>query len=361
MPPTDPEKAPPEPLPRRAFCGAVAAGAAAFVVALDLLDDALPLTVPIIGQKLEYFQRHKDDYTLVALGTSYTFRHFVPSAFDAVLTKAGHASRSFNFGVSRMLLAEASLLADEIVDLKPKKLRQVAIELGLFHDLGDDEDDDALSEREIGWHTPAETLAAVTQVMEGKSDIDDKLDSLGSHVHAMLCNVTPAGRSARHFQEYWDDELDDTTAERYERVENDGYQSLDEIANLPWINARHQRFLAGAAAFTKSVEKRRARPRVQRIGRRARTVLKRTAERLLAADLRPIFYESPSMYPQKRLNASLRKLVPVFSYNDPRRHSNLYRVEHRFDRGHLNHPGALLLSETFGRDFAAHLGGRRAT
>ena len=46
--------------------------------------------------KLEDFEKHKDEYDLIFLGSSQLYRHVDPVLFDKAFAEAGHPIHSFN-------------------------------------------------------------------------------------------------------------------------------------------------------------------------------------------------------------------------------------------------------------------------
>ena len=127
----------------------VALALAAFVATSRALAELMPRHVPAVDVKRDYFAAHKDEYTAVYIGTSMIHRHIVPAELP---------ERSFNFGVARMTFAEASVLLDWIVSLRPARLERVVIDAHLFTDSGEL---NHFSASHIWWHTPRETLGAV--------------------------------------------------------------------------------------------------------------------------------------------------------------------------------------------------------
>ena len=106
----------------------VALALAAFVATSRALAELMPRHVPAVDVKRDYFAAHKDEYTAVYIGTSMIHRHIVPAELP---------ERSFNFGVARMTFAEASVLLDWIVSLRPARLERVVIDAPLFTDSGE--------------------------------------------------------------------------------------------------------------------------------------------------------------------------------------------------------------------------------
>jgi hypothetical protein len=332
----------------RAFAAALLAFAGASA-AFWALDGALPLEVPVIGPKWEYFERERDSYTFLAIGTSLTYRHFVPEIFDRVLAEAGIPSKSFNFGVPGLALPEAYRIVDRLAGRPPERLRWVAIDLSLFSHASSR---NRMSTRDIWWHTPTETRIVVERLLESDRTAGEKRDEIRHELSALVRNLTTVGRGARWFREFWDDRwVEDDDAGLV--VEAQGYEALEDLAD-PKARRRGERFRENTAQFRSVIERRRQREWPRDLPDAKLAMLERIAHRLADAGITPVFFEPPTWRDPYRAGP-LEDEGPVFSYSDPVLHADLYRVEHRFDRYHLTRAGAVLLTERFARDFARYV------
>ena len=81
-------------------------------------------------EKFEYFAEHKDEFDVLAIGSSRVWRGFIPEDFDAEMELRGESLRSYNLGVGGMRVWEMDYLLRQVLALKPAKLRYVFIEGG---------------------------------------------------------------------------------------------------------------------------------------------------------------------------------------------------------------------------------------
>ena len=106
--------------------------------------------VPMLREKWDHWQKHKDDYDTVFIGTSRTYRGISPALFDEVTAAAGMPTRSFNYGIDAMLPPEDAYVAEYVLRNPPKNLKWVFIELGVFVDDFEDRNPDSVRSRH--WH-----------------------------------------------------------------------------------------------------------------------------------------------------------------------------------------------------------------
>jgi hypothetical protein len=102
----------------------------AFVAACACLNRRLPVPpVENVTPKLRFFGAHKDEFDTLFIGTSRIHHQISPAIFDAATAQAGRATHSFNFGVDGMHPPESFFVTENILALRPRKLRWVFFEL----------------------------------------------------------------------------------------------------------------------------------------------------------------------------------------------------------------------------------------
>ncbi len=84
--------------------------------------------IPVLSDKIHYFQEHKDEFDTIFIGSSHVYRNINPIVFDKKLSKHNFKYKSFNFGVSSMNLIEQRFLLQTIINEKPKNLKYIFIE-----------------------------------------------------------------------------------------------------------------------------------------------------------------------------------------------------------------------------------------
>ncbi len=84
--------------------------------------------VPDLAARLHYYEKHRDQYDTLFIGSS-RFRHQVmPEAFDAEANAEGVATRSINIGYAGMWLPESYYFLRQFLALKSTHLKWVVIE-----------------------------------------------------------------------------------------------------------------------------------------------------------------------------------------------------------------------------------------
>ena len=100
-----------------------------FVVICALLQAALPFPeIGVVASHLRYFKKHGDEFDTLFVGSSLTHHQISPAIFDRVMAERGHPTRSFNFGVDGMLVAETSYVLERILATRPANLKWVILE-----------------------------------------------------------------------------------------------------------------------------------------------------------------------------------------------------------------------------------------
>jgi hypothetical protein len=103
---------------------------AAFVCTCSALHAWLPFPqLPGVGPKLRFFAAHSDEFDTIFVGSSHIHYGVSPSAFDDVLAGAGMANHTFNFGADGMHPPEQFYVLEQILAMKPRKLKRVFLEM----------------------------------------------------------------------------------------------------------------------------------------------------------------------------------------------------------------------------------------
>jgi hypothetical protein len=74
-----------------------------------------------LDEKLRYFTEHKDEFDLLFVGSSATFRNYVPRVVDAELAAEGLEITSFNFGVVGFRSFETDFMVKWILAQHPAR------------------------------------------------------------------------------------------------------------------------------------------------------------------------------------------------------------------------------------------------
>jgi hypothetical protein len=332
------------------------ANVALFLVAFSATTGAIREAAPE-RLKNEWFKKHKDAYEMVFLGSSHVYRQIDPEVLDSSLSARGHDLRSFNFGVPGMRFPEALYMAHRILDLAPKNLRFLVVELGDWRT--DIREENLLTERMIYWHSLPITLQLVSAIWSEDLRIEERFLRSWTHLHHMglrLGNVDQ-GLSLWNF-------LSKGEREPFQQGNGilrpglgqggNGYRPLDLESKKKTFRQRRQEFLNDLPGFRKAkTELRQKEWGGEKDSYLANAIdgLRKHGESLGVEVLYVVLpgYEKPEGWLQLHQDGH----IPLFlAFNDPDAYSELYLAKHRWDLFHLNEAGAYLLSHALANELA---------
>ena len=201
----------------------LACAAFGFAAAVRVMHPFVPEVVPVLTGKLAYFEQHKDDYSVLLLGTSRIYRQADPDLFDReVLAQTGKEVRSYNLGLVGLEDNEALKLVDDVLAMKPANVKWVLLEVDLRTDPGKK---NMYTRRSIYWHDAPKTKRMVTRIWAAREPLGDRLFDLGQQLQAYLCNLIDGGKGSEWFLRAWDIESAEAVPEH--PVEHKGYYALD--------------------------------------------------------------------------------------------------------------------------------------
>ncbi len=299
----------------------------------------------ILRAKLEHLDRHAGEYDGVFLGSSRIHRGFVPEFFRK---KTG--LRVFNLGLLYGRPHELDVILEDL--LAKHRFRVVFVEVmdwapSVNADLAD-------QERTIRWHTPRQTVSAVRTTWRAEGSTVEKLGRTGEHAGHLLKRSVNFGGGVPWLRSWFDDGRRHAAWSRT-IARGDGFVAYEWETDPLYARERE-------AFPTKYVDEYR---------RQVATVEDDNASPGSLAH----FNVDAQSEQQERIEASgaeavfvvpgLRRGTPgwhrldddgivrtLLTFNHPGRYPELYAVENRFDRRHLNTRGALV----FTRELAVRLG-----
>ncbi|HZR06481.1 MAG TPA: hypothetical protein VFA61_11705 [Candidatus Udaeobacter sp.] len=298
-----------------------------------------------VSQKFRFFAAHKDEFDTLFIGSSRIYFQISPAIFDRVTRESGLATHSFNFGIGGMYLPETAYLLEQILNLKPRKLRWVFIEYDELQTKWSPENQ--TSRRALYWAdwkrvslllrklTDAGTdplwrpdPAKLRDIVLSKKDEKNTRGLLTFYAGQFEKNYTNVARA--------DDVLDyflsrDTKERRasYLGAASDGYVTRANRMS-PGQAAAYERALAAAMAQT---------------GTRPLSPYTVEAYRQCAQEVRnigaaPIFLITPSVTQINVTDGGAGTPGVVMAFNNPRTYPGLYRSSVRRDGQHLTTSGA---------------------
>ena len=331
-------------------------GAAAFLITCLSLRVVLPFPEidDGVSQKFRFFATHKDEFDTLFLGSSRVYFQISPAIFDHVTRESGLPTHSFNFGIGGMYLPETGYLLEQILKLKPLKLRWVFIEYDELQTKWSPENQ--TSRRALYWADWKRVSLLLRKLTDAGTDVvcanpakvrdiilhqkDEKstrtlLTFYATQLEKNYTNVARATDVLNYI-------LDRDTKERcvsYLGAAGDGYVTRPNRMS-PSQAVGYERGLATAMAQS---------------GTRPLSSYTLEAYRQCAQEVReigaiPIFLITPSttQISIKSENTGLSGVMMAF--NNPRTYPNLYRTDVRRDGQHLTRSGA----EEFTRIVAAN-------
>ena len=328
------------------------------LLGLGLVSTAVRRVVPwpdgfAIREKLEALRRQADEVDLLFVGSSIVHHGVRPAVLDPALAEAGLDVRSFNLGVGGMSAFEADHLLDEVLSWELPELDWVCVELRPFH--GRIQGANAFTERQLRWHDPARTAAAMAVVLGDDRPLEARLTDAWTHLRLGARWLTNYGLGRTIVEAAVGPSHDAELADRLEASR--GYLALEELApDDPDVAARRQALLDDPQAFARGVASQDARNRSP-VSPAAKdlAVLRDQQARIRAAGAEPLLFVPPSLMASPLAQWMAEEDEPdLYLFNSPRRFPALFQLEHHWDRNHLNLAGASL----FSRDLAAALAPR---
>jgi hypothetical protein len=340
-----------------ALRGIVPVGAAivGFLLVVWCVDAVLPpREMPsTIREKLGYLAAHKDEYDVLFLGSSRIQNHAMPGIFDRLAAAGGRPVKSFNAGVASMHAPEDTWFLEQILTLKPKRLRWVFVEADYFPTELQADQQGTL--RGVAWHDWPRFRQLAERVLIMKKGIGwrDKVgDTFGrfrdflQHLAAFGARATNLGRGIQLFERWqqgvpWGENPEPLNPEKL-GPHQDGW-----LAAKPEDDDDHKR-------LAQVLETRRASPpKPQQADRISQAALGDLIDRVTAAGAVPILV----IPPRARSNyfipspANARRAAAVIDLCDPGDHPELYAPENRIDSSHLNEHGAEIFTRLLAERF----------
>ena len=297
-----------------------------------------------ITTRMRFFAAHIDEYDTIFVGSSRIYAGVSPATFDQVMASAGNPSHSFNFGVNGMYPPERFYVLEQILSMKPRKLKRVFIEM-------DDVQvawlpDELTSQRVLYWHDWKHTRIILEKILrlDVRGELKWKLRALRKSrgtiaLHLMLFarNFANCGR-ALDLAKSWA-----------------GGNQIELLELGPRQDGYFPQFAQISGEKATEYEKELARARLAPGGDvvldpYADRAYRHFAQQIQSAGASPVFIVTP-IYPQAPSKFPGPAPGLVLSYNNPARYPEMYRPEARTNEGHLNSTGAEQFTRLLAEDF----------
>ncbi len=314
-----------------------------------------------VTSKLTYFARNRDDFDLVAFGSSRTYRGLVPAEVDAELARQGLAVRSFNFGLPGMEAHEISATLRRALAVRPKKLRWVLIEVEDWS--GRLEPRNEFKGRTIRWHDRHETLSVLRTISLADLPFATRLRQAWVNVLHGVAYATAAGQGpAIVRQRLGQSGVPKAALARL--ATNRGWEPFVVRPGRDDLRDNNRRnFLADLPGYQRRL---RSLPRrLKKPADLAHYPVAAIAEQVAtvrAAGFEPIYFIPPTLATNAEVRAlAAQGVIPhLLAFNDPKAYPELYAVKVHWDAEHLTPPGAELFSRALAEQLAPLLAGQPA-
>lgn len=298
-----------------------------------------------LQDKLRYFEEHKDEFDVVFLGSSATFRNFVPTVIDEELAAAGHEVRSFNFGIVGFRSFETDFMLRWILDSEPARLKWIVLEPPPFDPPFDYTQIQASkTELAVHSHTFEQTLLMIRSVWLADLPTKTKYDETIRHLKLLGMNLGNIGRGPAAVTAHLERDPDWLAPDW---LANDrGFQAVEDRPGFqeptPDKDPMADRDAYRAQAIAMEAKNRGG----ASLERYNYTALRRQIAAMRDAGIEPIYCLSPMVFamPEAMALDAEGELPNFLPFHLPKTYGNLFRPELRIDMTHLRREGAVEFS-----------------
>lgn len=329
---------------RRALQNA-AVFALALLATFWTLAAVLPLpAVPVIEPKIKYFRQHRDSFDTLFIGSSRVYHQILPSLFDESSAQFGLRTRSFNAGADAMRPPEDAFVLDQLLKVRPRRLRWVFIEAGGLRLTV--ESDKRNTIRAVYWHDWERTLLVCRL---GWREFDDEY----SRTVLLRRIPEPLGDVLEHLALF------------VESASNLGEGGAILRKSLDWKKARvpspalgerldgfrptsrpEEITLEDRVAFERNAAERRRLPAVRdEADEFSQEALERMLQSVRDVGATPVLIIPPTTAKKNFFPRPETRPYPlVLDFSDVTQYPELYEPQHRLDTAHLNVAGGKLFT-----------------
>lgn len=336
---------------------AVALGLASFLVVAAAIAALRPGPSGfVVTDKLRHLRRHPGTYDALLIGSSLTYRHFVPTVIDAALAGHGRSLRTFNVGGPGMRGHETDHVLREALAAAGGGVRFVFVEPTLF--TPELVEENRRSERTVHWHTPRQTWAVVQQALADDRPFTARLALAAEHLRLCAWNQTSYGDGPRIVRHLTGMAPPPELAEA-ELLAARGYRALEDETSED-AAARRRALLDDPAAYHARVARRRGPAAGKPADVHDRERLRAQVDVIRHAGAEPLYVTSPWPGGSGAFQALVADgtIPALLAFDDADRYPALFRLDARFDANHLDRAAAREFSRLFADALAAWLAAR---
>ncbi len=307
-----------------------------FIIVSFALSVALPARhVPTVSEKLARYAEVGDEYDVLVVGSSRSYRQIIPQVFDGTTSAGGKPTRMFNLGIDGMRPPEDTYVLEKALALRHKPLKLVIVECNnIRFEL---RDEDAGTVRAVHWHD-GKRLATMAQLAffsdkkkrnfaDSMKQRFDAFPEFWEHAEYWFQNVTQLGRG------------NDLLSERvFESVRVRNPIGRDGFKDSPTRSG-----LVGAelARYEKDVsEMRKTAPRFDRSEWVSQAELVEKRRIIEKAGAKMVLVVPPYPMTKRFLPEDPAEQSEVLDFSNPNEFPDLYSPANRLDEGHTNRAGS---------------------
>lgn len=307
-----------------------------FIAVVQILTAVLPPRhVPTVTEKLAKYAATGDEFDVLAIGSSRTYRQIIPSVFDEAAASAGKPVRLFNLGIDGMRPPEDTYVLEKALALRKKPLKLVLVECNNIR--FDIREEDEGTVRAVHWHDGKRwlTIAKLAFFSDAKKRnfagrMKRRLDAFPEfwgHTEYWFENVTQLGHASELLSDY---------VFQRKQVRNpigpDGFKDSPVRAALSGDElAQYQNDVA---------EMLKTPPRFDRSDWVSQAELDEKRRIIEKAGAKMVLIVPPYPMTKRFLPEDPAKRAGVLDFSNPATYSALYEPKHRLDEGHTNRIGS---------------------
>ncbi len=327
---------------------------AAFLASAAILrQPAIKAQPQLMDLKLAEFESRRDEWNVLFVGTSSTYRSVNPTVVNASAARRGQHVDSYNFGMPAHSLPEMQVVLREIMEMKPTALKMVVLEPGprLLTN-----GDNWKSVRAVRFHSPENLLPGLKHSWRISETWKWGLNETRKRIGSTGYNLTNTGMLASRFIR------NDRQGENWEAIE-DGYLSSENDPSHGRI-AVHEAFMTYRDLYAEALLKGKRHgggdpdsKLPHGVGDTLNDIVSFCAknEIKLVLMIRPTLkeprYATQIVDWMKTSGTSQR----VLNFSPLDSAPEIYDLDLWYDQNHLNEQGAAIFSERLGNEIAAIL------
>ncbi len=322
-----------------------------FIAVAAILQLVLPPRhVPTVTEKLARYAAASDEFDVLAIGSSRTYRQIIPSVFNEATASAGKPARLFNLGIDGMRPPEDTYVLEQALALRKKPLKLVLVECNNIR--FDIREEDEGTVRAVHWHDGKRWLTIAKLAFFS----DAKKRNFGGRMKRRL-DAFPEfwGHTEYWFQKetqlgYPSELLSDYLFER-KLVRNpigpDGFK--DSPVRSALSGEELGRYEKDVGAMLKTP------PRFDRSDWVSQAELEEKRRIIEKAGAKMVLIVPPYPMTKRFLPEDAAQQAGVLDFSNPATYSVLYEPKNRLDEGHTNRVGSEIYTRMIVEKILQHL------